>query len=146
MKKKKHLLLIIILFISIGFAVLTSNLSINGIASSTDASFDVHFEYATIKDKNIDDGSITIGDDTVSITSTGTFEKPGDYIDTSFYVMNSGTMDASLNTLSVSGLSTELKNYFTYTLKYDIDESNVSRGDILRAGQGRKVNLHIEYK
>ena len=146
MKKKKHLLLIIILFISIGFAVLTSNLSINGIASFTDASFDVHFENATIKDKNIDDGSITIGDDTVSITSTGTFEKPGDYIDTSFYVMNSGTMDASLNTLSVSGLSTELKNYFTYTLKYDIDESNVSRGDILRAGQGRKINLHIEYK
>ena len=146
MKRKKHLLLIILLFISIGFAVLTSNLSINGIASFTDASFDVHFENATIKDKNIDDGSITIGNDTVSITSTGTFEKPGDYIDTSFYVINSGTMDASLNTLSVSGLSNELKNYFTYTLKYDIGGSNVARGDILRAGQGRKINLHIEYK
>ena len=146
MKRKKHLLLIILLFISIGFAVLTSNLSINGIASFTDASFDVHFENATIKDKNIDDGSITIGDDTVSITSTGTFEKPGDYIDTSFYVINSGTMDASLNTLSVTGLSNELKNYFTYTLKYDIGGSNVARGDILRAGQGRKINLHIEYK
>ena len=144
--KKKYYILVLLLLISIGFAVLTSNLSINGIASFTDASFDVHFENATIKDKNIDDGSITIGDDTVSITSTGTFEKPGDYIDTSFYVMNSGTMDASLNTLSVSGLSTELKNYFTYTLKYDIDGSNVARGDILRAGQGRKINLHIEYK
>lgn len=144
--KKKYLILVLLLFISIGFAVLTSNLSINGIASFTDASFDVHFENATIKDKNIDDGSITIGDDTVSITSTGTFEKPGDYIDTSFYVMNSGTMDASLNTLTVSGLTNELKNYFTYTLKYDIGGANVARGDVLRAGQGRKINLHIEYK
>lgn len=144
--KKKYLILVLLLFISIGFAVLTSNLSINGIASFTDASFDVHFENATIKDKNIDDGSITIGDDTVSITSTGTFEKPGDYIDTSFYVMNSGTMDASLNTLTVSGLTNELKNYFTYTLKYDIGGASVARGDVLRAGQGRKINLHIEYK
>ena len=144
--KKNHFILVLLLFISIGFAVLTSNLSINGIASFTDASFDVHFESAQVENKNIDDGSITINSGDVSITSTGTFEKPGDFIDTSFYVMNSGTMDASLNTLSVSGLSTELKNYFTYTLKYDIGGSDVARGDILRAGQGRKINLHIEYK
>ena len=144
--KNKNIILVLLLFISIGFAVLTSNLSIIGTASFTDASFDVHFENAKVEDKNIDDGTITIGNDTISITSTGTFEKPGDYINTSFYVMNSGTMDAQLNTLTIAGLTNELKNYFSYTLTYDIGGSNVARGDVLRAGQGRKINLHIEYK
>ena len=144
--KNKNIILVLLLFISIGFAVLTSNLSIIGTASFTDASFDVHFENAKVEDKNIDDGTITIGNDTISITSTGTFEKPGDYINTSFYVMNSGTMDAQLNTVTISGLTNELKNYFSYTLTYDIGGSNVVRGDVLRAGQGRKINLHIEYK
>lgn len=146
MKLKNKNIILVLLFISIGFAVLTSNLSIIGTASFTDASFDVHFENAKVEDKNIDDGTITIGNDTISITSTGTFEKPGDYINTSFYVMNSGTMDAQLNTLTIAGLTNELKNYFSYTLTYDIGGSNVARGDVLRAGQGRKINLHIEYK
>lgn len=106
----------------------------------------MHFENANIEDKNIDDGTITIGNDTVTITSTGTFEKPGDYINTSFYVMNTGTMDAQLNTFSVSGITSQLSNYFNYSLKYDNGGTNVARGDILRAGQGRKINLHIEYK
>lgn len=144
--KNRYVILVLLLFISIGFAVLTSNLSINGTASFTDASFNVHFENAKVEDKNIDDGTITINSGDVTITSTGTFDKPGDYINTSFYVINSGTMDASLDTLSVSGLTSELQNYFAYTLKYDIDGINVTRGDVLRAGQGRKINLHIEYK
>lgn len=144
--KRKNIVLILLLFISIGFAVLTSNLSINDTASFTDASFNVHFENAKVEDKNIDDGTITINSGDVTITSTGTFDKPGDYINTSFYVINNGTMDAQLNILSVSGITTQLSNYFAYTLKYDIGGANVARGDVLRAGQGRKINLHIEYK
>lgn len=144
--KNRYVILVLLLFISIGFAVLTSNLSINGTASFTDASFNVHFENAKVEDKNIDDGTITINNDTVTITSTGTFDAPGDYINTSFYVVNAGTMDAQLDTFSVSGLTTQLSNYFACTVKYDVGGANVARGDILRAGQGRKINMHIEYK
>lgn len=141
--KRINIILLLVLFISVGFAVLTSNLSINGIASFSDASFDVHFENASVSDESVEGGNIVINDGNVSINITGSFEKPGDYINTSFYVINSGTMDATLNTFSISGINS---TYFTSTMKYDIDGTNVAKGNILRAGQGRKINFHLEYK
>ena len=148
MKRKIYIIFILILFISIGFAVLTSNLGINGTASFTDASFDVYLYDIYEGDYNVEESTINIEQtSTTTATIAATFEQPGDYIDVSLTIINSGTMDAQLNTLTVSGLSDELKNYFDYSIKYLFsDNKNVTRGDVLRAGQGKKMTFHIEYK
>ena len=147
MKRKRYLIFILILFISIGFAVLTSNLGINGTASFTDASFDVNIYDIYEGDYNVEESTINIEQtSTTTATAAATFEQPGDFIDVIVVVANDGTMDATLNSVTVSGLTNELKNYFDYTLKYMVSENNVTRGDVLRAGQGKKITFHIEYK
>ena len=108
MKNRKNLfILILVLFISIGYAILTVNLNINGNVSFKEGNFDVHFADAEIINDNSSDGTITIDEtNKTSITSSLTLEKPGDYIEYSFYVVNAGTIDASLDTFTISGLTT----------------------------------------
>lgn len=143
-KKTRLLFVLLVVFITIGFALLTVNLNINGSVSFVDGSFDVHFEDLKIESSTVESINATIDGDT-TINLDGTLQKPGDYFDYSFNVMNTGTMDATLDTFAVAGLSDEQKKYFTYSVKYDYDESIVKYGDILRAGQGKKIIFHFEY-
>ena len=148
MKKKsikKLVFTIIILFISIGFAVLTSNLSLNTKIAFRENTFDIHFENINVLDSSTlinPSASIT---DTTSIDFSGDFNKPGEYIDFSFYIVNSGTIDGQLNSITTN-LTTEQLEYINYSFKYAIDDSLVNLKDYIYAGQSRKVIARFEYK
>lgn len=148
MKKKsikKLVFTIIILFISIGFAVLTSNLSLNTKIAFRENTFDMHFENINVLDSStITNPSASITD-TTSIDFSGDFNKPGEYIDFSFYIVNSGTIDGQLNSITTN-LTTEQLEYINYSFKYAIDDSLVNLKDYIYAGQSRKVIARFEYK
>lgn len=144
-KNKKYLILALILFLGIGFAYLTANLNINGQVSFTDSTFGVVFKNLEIVNQQADNATAKINDDNVSISISATFTKPGDYMDSTFYIANTGTIDALLNNIKITGLSEELSKYFTSSLTYDIGGEDVSKNDIITSGATRKVNLHVAY-
>ena len=97
MRKCKNIFLIILLFISIGFAILSSNLSMGSNIAISNASFDVHFEDAVIYQTNVDGVSNpTINSERDTVTMNVELDKPGDYVQVGFYVVNAGTIDAQL--------------------------------------------------
>lgn len=149
MRRKKFrlsIIIILILFISIGFAVLTANLNMVANLSFRENTFDVHFENAEVlNSSNSINNSVTIdSNDTTSLSFTTTLTKPTDYIEFTFYVVNNGTIDAQLSNITTT-LTTEQQNYITYNLTYDIDGSTVSANDYLYRGQARKIKAHFEY-
>lgn len=146
-KLKKIVLLVLILFISIGFAVLTANLSLTTNLSFRENTWDVHFENAEVMDSSTAlNNSVTLDtNNKTSISFETTLAKPSDYIDFSFYVVNNGTIDAQLNSITTT-LTTEQQEYITYNITYDLDNTAVANNDYLYRGQSRKINVHFEYK
>lgn len=146
-KLKKIVLLVLILFISIGFAVLTANLNLTTNLSFRENTWDVHFENAEVMYSSTAlNNSVTLDtNNKTSISFETTLVKPSDYIDFSFYVVNNGTIDAQLNSITTT-LTTEQQEYITYNITYDLDNTAVANNDYLYRGQSRKINVHFEYK
>ncbi|MDO4995767.1 MAG: glycine rich domain-containing protein [Bacilli bacterium] len=142
---RKFIILILILCISIGFAVITASLIMNASFSFTNSSFDLHFSNINVlSTSTVTSPTATITDST-TINYSGTFNKPGDYIDFSFYIVNGGTIDGQISQINTN-LTSEQANYITYSLKYEIEKTNVGVNDYVYAGQSRKVIAHFEYK
>ena len=144
-KFKKSFLLILILFISIGFAVLTANININSLLSFRQNTFDVHLENPSIYDSTTSLNSTTSLSNTTSLSFSTTYTKPGEAVDVLFYIVNDGTIDAAISSISTT-LTTEQSNYISYRFNYATDNSLVSNNDVIYAGQARKVIGHFEYK
>ena len=144
MKKKNIIIVLLILSISIGFAILSSNLSIGSSLTIADASFDVHFD-------NVEKVAYTAENDTYTYSENNTIlnfeiplDKPGEYADYKIYVVNAGTIDAVLDTFTVT-IPSEVQNYLNYSLTY-YNGINPTSGDLLRKGTNIPLKLHVEYK
>lgn len=145
-RKIKYLPLFILLFLSIGFAILSSTLSIGSNMAISSASFDVHLEDAKIYQSNVSNNSqpvINAAADSISMNLS--LDKPGDYVIVCFSIVNSGTIDAQLNEFIVTPLTEDEANYLTYSYKYSTDVS-LDVGDLIGAGQTLLVYARYEYK
>lgn len=104
----------------------------------------MHFENVEKIDASIEDDSYSFSDDDTTINFTVSLDKPGDYIDYKFYVVNGGTIDAALDSLTIT-IPEEAEDYITYTLTYYNGVATAS-GDLLKRGTNKPLKLHIEYK
>lgn len=143
MKRRKFIFITLILFMSVGFAVLSSNLNIGSAITIREAFFDVHFENVVVDETTIENDSYLYNDNNTEISFSLPFDKPGDYIDYKLYVVNGGTIDASINTLNII-IPDEAKDYVSYTLSYYNGDA-INSGDLLRVGTNMPLKLHIEY-
>lgn len=147
MKKKinlKKLFIILLIIVPIGFAVLTSNLNIKGNFSFLENSFNIYLDKLEIVNSTLELPSVNI-DNKESLSLTGNFKKPGDYIEFSFYAINDGTIDAELNNIEVTEIATSIESYFSKSIQY-FDGTETLKGDYLQAGSARKLIVKIEYK
>lgn len=142
--------------ITIAYASLSQNLTINGTAKVAAATWDVHFEgmsagaatgYATLPSTGkfgIQTGSTTISGD------LGTLKAPGDTITYTFKVKNAGSIKAKVNSVSKPALtcvssstgsattaSTNFCKGLAYTVQYS-DGSAIAEGQTLAANGGSK--------
>lgn len=107
---KKNLLIVFLLVIvfvmSVGFALLGSNLEVTA-TGTVSGDWDVHFVNEDITPTNKTDGVkelITqLDSDGLKITLNTTFEKPGDTITYQFKVENAGSIDAYLKNVKLEG-------------------------------------------
>ena len=102
-KKKRNLilLLVVLLGISIGFALLSTTLYINGTSTIKGNTWDIHWDESSITESQ---GSVTattpaeIVDDTDNqqIQFAASFDLPGDYYEFTVDAVNAGTIDGIL--------------------------------------------------
>ena len=95
------LLLLLVVGLGIGYALISSNLTINGIGRFNNQSWDVHFEDLTLNPGNVElsqgDAPATIDQTTMTdITFTVTLNEPGDFYEFEVAAVNAGTLDAMI--------------------------------------------------
>ena len=123
--------LALLLVMVAGYALFSQNLTINGTAKA-EGKFNIEFTEASIKtEKGSTGATATISDNGKILTITvPKLEYPGAYVDVSYTVKNTGTIDAIFNSNKLTGTTDKIKaSYDVSKLLYlaanDTKENNL---------------------
>ncbi len=150
-QKKRQLYRLLFLFLlcmGIGYAALTSNLNINGIANIANSSWDIHFENIQVKDGSITPDSAANIDTDTSVSYEVTLSQPGDFYEFNVDVVNDGTIDGMISTVSSKMNNVEittLPNHLEYSVTYE-DDIAIAPNQLLAAGTSETYKVRIAFK
>ena len=143
------ILFMLIIGLTVVFAALSSSLNINGTAYLDASKWGIRFENLSSPTKI---GSATTTgtariDDAKSASITGmnvSLSTPGDKIVYTVDLVNKGTINAKIDNIEKTMLTSEQQRYLTF--KVTDDEGNeIKEGVILSAGELKKITITIEF-
>lgn len=133
--------------VTVGYAALSTTLSITGKGTLSKNSWDIHFENLVIVDNG---ASVVTTAPTIDSTKTKvsfniTLSKPGDSYEFTVDAVNKGTIDAMLSGFSATSLTTDQQKYLTYTVTYG-DGATISTKDYLKKGTSETIRVRVRFK
>ena len=142
-------LLIVVAGLTIAFAALSTTLNINGTAYLDAAKWGIRFENLSSPTKI---GSATTTgtakiEESKSAEITGinvSLSTPGDKVTYTVDLVNEGTINAKIDNIEKTQLTSEQQRYLTFKVA-DKSGNEVSKGDILSAGETRSLTITIEF-
>lgn len=143
--KKRLFIFFLVLFMSIGFAYLSSSLNINGIFDFASSTWDVHFENIQIINNDIDASIPTLDSNKTTLKFNGNFSEPSEVFEFSVDVVNKGTINAMVKDIIRTGITSENEDYLGFTVTY-YDGSEIKALDLLKASTRTRVKVRVEYK
>ena len=147
---------ILICLVAIGYAAIVSNITIAGTAKIKTNNFDVHFENVTVTTGSVEINT-TAGDSAATIEPTNrtridysvTLEEPGDFYEFTVKVVNAGSMDAMVNTVTSKMnnvvINNNLPNYLEYNVTY-VDGIAIEPNHELNATQVETYKVRVAYR
>ena len=142
-------LLVVIAGLTVAFATLSSSLNINGTAYLDAAKWGIRFENLsspTRVGKATTTGTAKI-EETKSAEITDinvSLSTPGDKIVYTVDLVNKGTINAKIDNIEKTVLTSEQQRYLTFKVT-DKDGYEIKQGDILSAGETKKITITIEF-
>lgn len=147
--RKLLLILILLLFgVSVGYAALSTSLSINGTTKISTNTWNIYFTNVSVTSgsETATTAPTATGTTTTSLTYAVTLSLPGDYYEFTVDVKNGGTIDAKLSAApTLGGLSTAQKVYTSYTVTYS-DGTAIAAGDTIAAGASKTLKVRVQYR
>ena len=142
-------LLIVIAGLTVAFAALSTTLNINGTAYLDAAKWGIRFENLSSPTKI---GSATTTgtakiEETKSASITGmnvSLSIPGDKIVYTVDLVNKGTINAKIDNIEKTQLTSEQQRYLTFKVT-DKNGYEIKQGDILEKGETKKITITIEF-
>lgn len=132
-----------LLGITVGYALITTKLTIDGVATVKDAKWDVHFTNFQAMSGSVapvTNPTITNTD----VTFSAKLDAPGDFYGFTIDVTNQGTINADIGSFT---LTPDFSNiaYLDATIVYN-DDTPVQTGDVLPANKTKRIKVKLEYK
>ncbi|MBR7042276.1 MAG: hypothetical protein IKI04_02120, partial [Bacilli bacterium] len=136
-KKRLNYLLVIILLllISVGYAILSTNLNIVGSSQISAPTWDIHWENVSVKSGSVSASTPTIDTNKTTVNYSVTLTIPGDYYEFTVDAVNAGTIDGMISVVSNKLNGTEittLPNYLEYKVSYE-DGIDIAPNHLLSA-------------
>ena len=155
---KKLMLLALLLAVTVGFALLSTTLKINGTAGIKGNTWDIHWENVVPNGQStVTTETPVIGDNGTSVTYEVNLELPGDFYEFTVDAVNDGSVNGKIDDIrhivkQVTIVNEEevettatLPNYILYSVVYDGTTTEPAIGDILEAGDTKTYKVRIEY-
>ena len=152
--RKRTILFVIILLIlsmGIGYAFLTTTLTIDGVSNIDSAVWDIHWENVQVQSESVSGSKVispaTIGNNGTSVSYHVKLE-PGDFYEFTVDAVNDGTMDAIIDDISITinDEESELPSYLYMEMVYDDIYIPISVGNRLPAGTTCSYEFYVYYK
>jgi hypothetical protein len=133
--------LVILMLISIGYAALTTTLTINGTANIGSSSWLVYFTNVVQNANNnvvqVLTEPTTTGKETTTLNFAVSMDTPGQKYEFTVDVVNEGTLPGKVSIVSLTGNST---SYLNTSYRYS-NGKPINLGDILNAGKSKKLTI-----
>ena len=145
-KKERNVIILLlcaaIVVMSVGFAVLSTDLNIVGTANVKTSSWDVHFE--NISTPSTTGGATSTTTPTIdpvftTVNYAGTLTEPGGKHTFTVDVVNDGSIPARLHSIVVEGVSAEQDEYINYSV------TGIAQDEVLNESDTRKLTITVEY-
>ena len=138
-------LLISVFSLTIGYAALSVTLNIQGNAEVVASTWDVYLDNAKVTSGSVSGTVPTITNKTTASFST-TLTEPGDFYEFSIDVVNGGTIDAMIESISKTPTLTESQSkYLKYIIEYQNGEA-ITTKQLVNAGSFVRLKVRIEYR
>ena len=155
-KKKtyRNLLILILLFVGLGYAYLQADLKINGDALFKRATWNIHWYNVSVSEGSVSGTSVTqaahiTGTNSNTVEYAVTLTNPRDYYEFTVDAKNEGTMDGMISVVSnkVYSGTTEITmpDYVGYTVTYE-DGVTVAPNHLLSAGSSETYKVKVYFK
>ena len=151
-RRTKYLLLLLVLFVSVGYAILQSNLTITGTTAIQDAKWDIHWNNVQITEGSVTGTNVTtpatIDSSKTTVNYNIKLNKPGDYYEFTVDAVNGGSIDAMIDTIDskLNGATiTTLPDYLKYTVTYS-DGVALEQNHQLLHNTTETYKVRIEYR
>lgn len=153
MKKNKNknitILSILIIFMAIGFAYLSTNLSINGQTLFKKVEWNIYLDNIVEINDSKNSGTAEVNTDKDTINFNVALNKPGDVYEFTFDVINDGNIDAVLDSIEID--YTNLPVFMEVSAIYSDGEEitpteGSTKGDILSRQSSEKIKVIAKYK
>ena len=159
-QRRNHIVLLLILLltsISLGYAFLSQELTINGTGKVTASSWNIYFDNLVPNQNNVtlSTGDVAAAIDTstnTDVTYTVTLQQPGDFYEFTVDVVNDGSIDAMVGTISNKLNGTEISTqnplpaYLRYTATYS-DGVAIAPNHLLEGNGGTETyKVRLEYR
>ena len=146
------LLLVLLCSLGLGYALLRTNLTINGTSKIKGNTWDIHFENLNVTDGSVElstgDVAAAIGSNTTEVSYTVTLSQPGDFYEFTVDAVNAGSIDGMVESVT-SKLNdtpiTTLPAYLDYSVSYS-DGVAILPNQYLKAGESETYKVRIEFK
>ena len=140
------ILLLILLSIGIGYAYLTSNLSITGSTKVSGNTWDIHFANLVVNGNSVTATTPATIDSTnnTSINYAITLDKPGDFYEFTVDIVNAGSIPGKINLVTINGITSEVEDIIDYSITYS-NNKLVQVNDILNANSSKNIKVRIYF-
>ena len=137
-------LFFVFLFISMGYAYMSTSLSIIGHTEIGANSWDIHFENLSVsEDSVIATVPASIQDNGTSVEYSAVLETTGAFYEFSVDVVNAGTLPGKISSVNIEGISPENSESLDYYITY-INGVSVQTGDLLNPSSRKRIVVRIQ--
>ena len=139
--------LIIVFCISIGYAVLSKTLAINGNSEVIQNTWDIHFDNVQVTDGSVIATSLpTIDNSKTAVNFSFMLDSPGDFYEFTVDVVNDGSIDAMVSSVTKTPALTSLQQkYLNYIIEYQNGEQIQSK-QLVSKDSFVRLKVRVEYK
>ena len=139
------ILLVSVLVLTVAYASLSTTLNINGNAEVTAASWDIYLDNVQLNSQSATTTAPTITDSKTATFST-TLTKPGDYYMFTIDVVNNGTIDAMINSITKTPeLSDTQKKYLNYVIEYQ-NGNTITTKQLVEKKSFIRIKVKVQFR
>ena len=152
-KSRRNFIIFMILFlavgVSIGYAYLASLLNITGTTAISQNSWIIYFDNIVENEENVTATNSAVIEPELKqrIDFDVPLDKKMDMYEFDVDIVNDGTIDAMIDRVIKSSLTTEQLKYLEYTITYDDeDKTPIQKCDLLEKKSRRKIIVRVKLK